>query len=261
MQDKNFDALAHKFANNIYGSAKGQVRETVVWRDLKWALQQLGNGKQSLRILDAGGGFGPFSQKLAKLGHQVVLCDISQKMLDIAKEQIEQHQQQSGQQLDIRLVHGPIQGLSAGEHGKFDLILCHAVTEWLADAQTTLSQLPSTLKDDGLLSLMFYNKEAMRFFNLVSGNFDYVNAGLKVKKKVGLTPTHPVYIDEVRDWVTNWNMGIIYQSGVRVICDYLKNHQPESATFEQLLAMELTYSTQPTYIPLGRYVHFICQPN
>ncbi|WP_394204577.1 methyltransferase domain-containing protein [Shewanella waksmanii] len=260
MQDKNFDALAHKFANNIYGSTKGQVRETVVWRDLQWALSQFPSDRP-LRILDAGGGFGLFSQKLAKLGHQVVLCDISEKMLDIAKTQINQYQQQSGEHLAIEIVHGPIQALTVDAYGKFDLILCHAVAEWLADAQTTLSQLPKMLNQGGVFSLMFYNKEAMRFFNLVSGNFDYVKAGLKVKKKVGLTPTHPVYIQDVRQWLVNWNMSCVHESGVRVICDYLKTHQPANATFEQLLEMELRYSTSPTYVPLGRYVHFICQAN
>lgn len=67
MQDKNFDKLAQKFAKNIYGTPKGEIRAAVLWRDLAPALAQFGDKK--LRILDAGGGFGYFSQKLARLGH------------------------------------------------------------------------------------------------------------------------------------------------------------------------------------------------
>ncbi|WP_163202652.1 methyltransferase domain-containing protein, partial [Citrobacter koseri] len=67
------------------------------------ALAQFGDKK--LRILDAGGGFGYFSQKLARLGHEVVLCDISAEMLAQAKEQIDA----SDTPLAISLVHSPIQ--------------------------------------------------------------------------------------------------------------------------------------------------------
>ncbi|MCG9720309.1 methyltransferase [Shewanella sp. Isolate7] len=255
MQDKNFDALAGKFAKNIYGTPKGEVRAAVLWRDLSQALTQLPEGP--LRILDAGGGFGFFSQKLAKMGHSVTLCDISSEMLALGKAQIAVYEESSGEKLDITLLHAPIQSLTRDGLGQFDLILCHAVAEWLSDARQTLADLTQLLKPQGLFSLMFYNKEAMRFHSLISGNFDYVAADFKVKKKVGLTPSYPLYIEDVRAWVTDWQMQLVSESGVRVIHDYLKTHQPPNADFSQLLEMELQYSTHPAYIGLGRYVHFI----
>lgn len=253
VQDKNFDKLAQKFAKNIYGTPKGEIRAAVLWRDLTTALAQLGDKK--LRILDAGGGFGYLSQNLARLGHEVLLCDISAEMLTQAKEQIDA----ANTPLNIRLVHAPIQALSVAEHGTFDLILCHAVVEWLADAKSTMENLLAMLKPNGLFSLMFYNKEAMRFHALVSGNFDYVAADLKVKKKVRLTPTHPLYIHEVKQWFNEWNMTLTTQSGVRVIHDYLKRNQVEDFDYQKLLAMELEYSQREPYISLGRYVHFLGQ--
>ncbi len=255
VQDKNFDALAGKFAKNIYGTPKGEVRAAVLWRDLSQAMAQLPKGP--LRILDAGGGFGFFSQKLAKLGHSVTLCDISSEMLALGKSQIEAYEESSGETLDISLIHAPIQSLTQETLGQFDLILCHAVAEWLSDAKQTLGDLTGLLKPDGLFSLMFYNKEAMRFHSLISGNFDYVAADFKVKKKVGLTPSYPLYIQDVRKWVEDWQMELVSESGVRVIHDYLKTHQPPNSDFSQLLEMELQYSTHPAYIGLGRYVHFI----
>ncbi len=255
VQDKNFDALAGKFAKNIYGTPKGEVRAAVLWRDLSQAMAQLPKGP--LRILDAGGGFGFFSQKLAKLGHSVTLCDISSEMLALGKAQIEAYEKSSGETLDISLIHAPIQSLTQETLGQFDLILCHAVAEWLSDAKQTLGDLTGLLKPDGLFSLMFYNKEAMRFHSLISGNFDYVAADFKVKKKVGLTPSYPLYIQDVRKWVEDWQMELVSESGVRVIHDYLKTHQPPNSDFSQLLEMELQYSTHPAYVGLGRYVHFI----
>ena len=255
MQDKNFDQLASKFAKNIYGTPKGEVRSAVLWRDLSQALSHFGG--QKLHILDAGGGFGFFAQKLAKLGHKVTLCDISAEMLALAKSQINDYETENQHPLEIELLHAPIQALTVEQHGQFDLVMCHAVAEWLTDAENTLAGLTKLIKPTGLFSLMFYNKEAMRFHSLISGNFDYVTADFKVKKKVGLTPTHPLYIQDVKNWVNDWQMELITESGVRVIHDYLKINQPPNFDFNQLIEMELKYSQLPPYIVFGRYVHFL----
>jgi S-adenosylmethionine-dependent methyltransferase len=253
VQDKNFDKLSQKFAQNIYGTTKGEIRAAVLWRDLVPALASL--GKPRLRILDAGGGFGYLSQKLAALGHDVVLCDISEQMLALAQQQIEA----ANTALSIQLIHSPIQALTVEEYGQFDVILCHAVAEWLIDARSTLQGLLALLKPNGLFSLMFFNKEALRFHSLISGNFDYVNRDFNVKKKVGLTPTHPLYIEDVRSWFSQWQLSMVSQSGVRVINDYLKHNLPPGFDKHQLIEMELAYSQQEPYLSLGRYIHFVGQ--
>ena len=56
MRDRNFDDIAEKFSRNIYGTTKGQLRQTILWQDLDTILA--GFGGQTLRVLDAGGGEG-----------------------------------------------------------------------------------------------------------------------------------------------------------------------------------------------------------
>ena len=34
MRDRNFDDIAEKFSRNIYGTTKGQLRQTILWQDL-----------------------------------------------------------------------------------------------------------------------------------------------------------------------------------------------------------------------------------
>ncbi|TCN90630.1 S-adenosylmethionine-dependent methyltransferase [Shewanella fodinae] len=253
VQDKNFDKLAQKFAHNIYGTTKGDIRMAVLWRDLQEQLPLLGNRR--LRVLDAGGGFGYFSLKLARLGHQVVLCDISETMLQQAQQLIDAEPEA----VDITLVHAPIQQLHIAEHGQFDLILCHAVAEWLVDARETLAQLLTLLHPGGLFSLMFYNKEAMRFHALTAGNFDYVKNGLKSKKKNRLSPEHPLEIPTVRQWFDDWSVALLCASGVRVIHDYMNKRLPDHYDERQLITVELEYSRREPYLSLGRYIHFLGQ--
>ncbi|WP_413694378.1 methyltransferase domain-containing protein [Psychromonas sp. KJ10-2] len=249
MSDHNFDPIAEKFVKNIYGSDKGEIRKEVVWRELEYCIQRL--NKPVLRVLDAGGGFGFFSQKLAALGHQVVLCDISGELLKVAKKQLEGQDYQH----NVTLLHCSIQSLPEYVSGHFDLILNHAVLEWLAEPKATLLNLLDWLKGDGLLSLMFYNKEAQRFFNLVSGNLNFVELGMPRKKVVRLSPTNPLYERDVVDWLTQAKMQTLRKTGVRVIHDYMKSPEVAENDFEQLLSMEMTYCHQEPYASLGRYTH------
>lgn len=253
MQDQNFDAIANKFTRNIYGTIKGKIRLAVLRRDLQQVLNI--ENSPALRILDAGGGYGHLSQQLAAMGHQVVLCDISEQLLAQAHEQIAA----APTPLDIQLLHCPIQQLDVEQLGQFDLILCHAVVEWLSDAKATVAGLLPLLKPGGHLSLMFYNREAQRFHSLVSGNFDYINKGLKVKKPVRLTPQHPLTLDEVEQWMQQWLLTSKQVSGVRIINDYFKAGAREQVDEQQIIDMELRYSQHRPFIELGRYIHLLAQ--
>ncbi|WP_372883146.1 methyltransferase domain-containing protein [Psychromonas sp.] len=251
MNDHNFDNIAAKFVKNIYGSGKGRIRTEILWDELLHCLSLLPD--RPLRILDAGGGFGYFSQKLAALGHQVVLCDISSELLRVAETQIQDQKYAQ----NIQLLHCSIQRLPELVEGQFDLILNHAVLEWLVDPKQTLQGLLNFLNVEGLCSLMFYNKEAQRFHNLVSGNFDFVAKGMLRKNVVRLTPTNPIVEAEVTQWLAEVEMQVVQKTGVRVIHDYLKEPCESEEKFVQLLAMEKLYCHQEPYASLGRYTHLI----
>ena len=51
--DRNFDSLAGRFKNNIYGTDKGRIRLAVLWQQLLEKLPQLTDGPP-LRILEIG---------------------------------------------------------------------------------------------------------------------------------------------------------------------------------------------------------------
>ena len=41
MQDRNFDDLADKFSQNIYGTTKGKIRQAILWDELEKILPEL----------------------------------------------------------------------------------------------------------------------------------------------------------------------------------------------------------------------------
>ena len=251
--DHSFDGMADKFAQNIYGTSKGKIRAAVVWQDLQGCLSRLGD--RPLRVLDAGGGFGYFAQQLAQMGHRVELCDLSADMLELGRQQIEA----KGLGDRIRLIHCPIQDLDQHIEGEFDLILCHAVLEWLSEPRQTLLSLLRFLAPGGILSLLFYNRHALLFQSLVVGNFDYIRAGLTKKRKQKLTPENPQLPEDVYDWLQRGGLRLIGKTGVRVIHDYMRHKQDQTEKFEDLLQMEQRYCRQEPFVALGRYIHVMAQ--
>jgi S-adenosylmethionine-dependent methyltransferase len=248
--DRSFDGIAAKFKRNIYDSSKGQLRQQVLLRDLS----ELSILRQSTAILDVGAGQGQLALALAAQGHNVHLTDISAEMLQIARQTAAQQALTNVSFEQIGLAD-----LAAAQSRRYRLILCHAMLEWLAQPEQAIAQLKQLLTPGGVLSLMFYNKDAKRFGNILFGNFDYVAADFQVKKKVSLNPQNPLPPEEVRHWCQQAGFRLLSKTGVRCFHDYLRERNLQSSHFEQLLALELQYNRTEPYASLGRYQHLLLQ--
>lgn len=249
MQDRNFDDIAEKFSRNIYGTTKGLLRQAILWQDLDILLAEMNDGP--LHVLDAGGGEGQTAIRMAQLGHHVTLCDVSQEMLKRAQAAAEE----KGVSGNMHFVHCPVQDIAQHLASPVDLILFHAVLEWVADPVAVLHKLWSVLRSGGALSLMFYNADGLLMHNMVAGNFDYVQVGMPKRKKRTLSPDYPRAPAEVYRWLEQIGWQITGKTGVRVFHDYLRDKTQQQRSFEMLLELETRYCRQEPYISLGRYIH------
>ncbi|WP_213992087.1 tRNA uridine 5-oxyacetic acid(34) methyltransferase CmoM [Sodalis sp. dw_96] len=249
MQDRNFDDIAEKFVGNIYGTTKGLIRQAVLWQDLQGLLTRL--PQRPLFILDAGGGEGRLSCQLAALGHRVLLCDLSADMIERARQQAEQQ----GVIDNMQFVQSAIQTVAPHLERPVDLILLHAVLEWVAEPRDLLHKLYEYLAPAGALSLMFYNKHGLVMRNMILGNIEFVKSGMPKRKKRSLMPDHPCDPEQVYGWLADMGMTFSGKSGVRVFHDYLQNKQQQQDDFPALLAMEQHYCRQEPFISMGRYIH------
>ncbi|MCW8955987.1 MAG: methyltransferase domain-containing protein [Gammaproteobacteria bacterium] len=249
--DRNFDGLVGHFQKNIYQTPKGRIRLDIIWRDLVSVLPDIDNGAK-LRILDAGAGLGYMAGLLADHGHELVLCDVSDEILKQAEQHLSQHHPQAA----YRLINSAVQELKLHTDEQFDLVLFHAVLEWLAEPRQVLGQLLDFIKPDGYLSLMFYNKHSLVYRHLLNANFKVLLQG---EPRVGerLVPVSPLEPKQVENWLLQENVDIISQSGVRVIYDYLSHAEKQRIKMDELLEMERRYSRIPPYSDLARYQHFI----
>ncbi|HDG1710316.1 TPA: tRNA uridine 5-oxyacetic acid(34) methyltransferase CmoM [Kluyvera ascorbata] len=249
MKDRNFDDIADKFSRNIYGTTKGQLRQAILWQDLDALLAKM--GPQPLRILDAGGGAGQTAIKMAERGHHVTLCDLSEEMIARAT----QAACEKGVSHNMHFVQCAVQDVAEHLESPVDLILFHAVLEWVAEPQDVLNTLWSVLRPGGALSLMFYNANGLLMRNMVVGNFDYVALGMPKKKRRTLSPNYPRDPQQVYRWLEESGWQIDEKTGVRVFHDYLRDKQMQKNSFDILLELETRYCRQEPYISLGRYIH------
>lgn len=258
MGDRNFDDLAQRFRKRIYGGLKGDIRLAVLNRDLA---SLLGTADESpLYVVDAGGGQGQFALDLAARGHRVWITDISGEMLALAQEQIDAR----GLAERAQTLQLPLQALSADPRvPTVDLLLCHAVLEWLEQPQQALVQLAECLQPGGYLSLTFYNRRALEFRLLQRGSLRQLDRNRESGDWGGhpgsLTPKNPLLPEMVLDWVGQAGLTPIAHSGIRCFHDFMTPEMREKLPPEAIVEKELLYSRIDPYRQLARYVHLLCR--
>ena len=255
-RDRNFDDISAHFEKKIYGGLKGEIRLAVLRHDIfGWVKSWQQTHNRPLRVLDVGAGLAQISIELAKDGHDVTINDISANMLEIAKQNAGEAAQ------NITWHTCPYQQLDDKLTGKYDLILCHAVLEWLAEPKLIMDFFDRWLVDDraekGVLSLCFYNPASFVYRNLVMGNFNLLNNKDFKADNGSLTPNHPVAKDEVIAWINDHHYQILHTSGLRVFHDYSPLKRGGHTNPQAVIEMEVAYSGQDPYKWLGRYLHFL----
>jgi S-adenosylmethionine-dependent methyltransferase len=248
MTDRHFDELATRFAEKIYGGAKGAIRLAVLQADLQEALPQ-----RPLRVLDIGAGLGHMSLWLAEQGHDVTVTEPAAPMLQGARERFAAAGRQA------QFIQAAWQELPGLLEQPYDLVVCHAVLEWLAEPYSILPVLQQLCKPDGWLSLAFYNKDALIYRNLLKGHLRKLRKEEFAGEKQSLTPQRPLDPRELAAQIeVDWH--VESRSGVRVFHDYMPQHFQAKAELADLLEMELAHRRHPAFAGLGRYLHWICRP-
>ncbi|WP_241971690.1 methyltransferase domain-containing protein [Aliidiomarina sanyensis] len=246
-KDRVFDSDVMQFDRNIYASGKGKIREAVLHADLRFLIQH----PSPLRVLDIGGGLGQLNREFARAGHSVVHTDLSAEMVEAAR----QRHTDEGLVAHYEYHVAGLQNLDAVLADQtFDIVLCHAVLEWLAEPFAALASIQKWVRPAGWLSLMFYNLHAKRMANMVYGNFDYVTNNLQVRKKVRFSPNQPLDPNSVIQRMEQFPLSLYAHSGVRCFHDYLR---PAEFNLAQLIPLELAYRQQEPYRALGRYQHLL----
>lgn len=259
-QDRIFDGLAERFGQRIYGNTKGDIRLAVVQADIERHIPL----NSPMHILDMGAGLGQMSIWLAKQGHHVDLVEPSADMLASAQKRIDE--EQLGHMIQCQ--QQTAQTFIENTEQQYDVILLHAVMEWLAQPKQVLQDLLRLLKPSGYLSILFYNQHSAVMRSLLVGDFQRIeNNQIAAMGNKGFTPISPLDPEHVKHWLEQeWQLESLCWSGVRCFYDYMR---PEARTHcdahetkrQHLIEMEKHYSKKEPWRSMARYQHMIVRKN
>lgn len=245
--DRHFDGLADKFAASLYGGVRGELRLALLDRLLPEMLDLRGQP-----LLDVGGGLGQLAAWFAGRGHPVTLAEPSGEMLERAREGL----LEASVEREVTLLQAPLQALPERAAGPWSLIACHAVLEWLGDPRGALATLAGLLAPGGQLSLMVFNRDALRFSNVVKGNLEKALAdrleGKGLRRR--LTPISPLTHAQLMAWSEELGLEVRSVAGVRVFHDYLRKPPESDADRQRLFELEWRYCRVEPHWRLGRYL-------
>jgi SAM-dependent methyltransferase len=127
---------------------RASLRTAVVREVLRDALHRRTKaaGRQTLDVLDTGGGTGHFAVPLARLGHRVTVVDPSPNALFTLERRAAEEEV-----ADLVCgVQGDVHGLfDVVEHGGYDAVLCHGVLEYVDDPAEGLRNAVAALRPEG----------------------------------------------------------------------------------------------------------------
>ncbi|WNK21544.1 methyltransferase domain-containing protein [Halomonas piscis] len=239
--------MAEKFARSLYSTPRGALRLALLDELLPDMLALDGQP-----ALDVGAGLGQQAAWLARRGHPVTLAEPSADMLAYARRAL------AGEPFARRIafLQAPLQALEARAPGPWPLIFCHAVLEWLGDPGAALQSLSRLLAPGGQLSLMVFNRDALRFSNVVKGNrqkaLDDRLEGWG--RGARLTPISPLTHADIQRFAAAAGLEIQAAAGVRIFQDYLREPPADDADMATLEALERTYCRVDPHWRLGRYL-------
>ncbi|MCX5047555.1 MULTISPECIES: class I SAM-dependent methyltransferase [unclassified Streptomyces] len=157
---------------------RASLRTAVVWEVLQEALERRvkATGRESLDVLDTGGGSGNFAVPVARLGHRVTVVDPSPNALFA----LERRTAEAGVADRVKGVQGDAHGLfDVVERGGYDVVLCHGVLEYVDDPAEGVRNAVAALRSEGVLSLLAAGLGGAVLARALAGHFKEAKQALE----------------------------------------------------------------------------------
>jgi len=209
-------------------------------------------------VLDAGGGTGLWSIKIAKMGYNVILSDISSGMLKIAEEKIKD-QNLSGK---IKIVKCDITNMNEFKDNTFDLTIAEGdPVSYCSNPDQAISEIARVTKKGCYITVSVDNK--FTWFKRSIEKGDYKEAERIMKTGIAKMPTedgnyYPAFtftIEELSEIFEKNNIDIIEKIGKPVFTSSQDTNDEEK--YRKHLEIELKYSNQDSFAGFGGHIAIV----
>lgn len=228
---------------------RAHARSALVWEALLPLLE-----RDSLAVLDIGGGSGAFAVRIAETGHAVTLIDPSPDAIAAAQRRAAER----GVDELLNAAVGDLDSLVDVAPGPFDLVLCHDVLGVAVDAAAALDQVRGVLSIGGHLSLVVGQLQAAMLGKVVAGHLD--QALELAKGGSGEVPRRFEYAQTL-ELVEKSGLTVELVHGVRVFADSVPSAVIDSdpGAYAQLVELERAVASRPEFAAWAAQLHVLAR--
>ncbi|MGI5354741.1 methyltransferase [Streptomyces sp. CA-252508] len=240
---------------------RASLRTAVVWDVLEDALDRRvkATGKDSLDVLDTGGGSGNFAVPVARLGHRVTVVDPSPNALFA----LERRAAEAGVAERVQGVQGDIHGLfDVVERGGYDAVLCHGVLEYVDDPAEGVRNAVAALRPSGALSLLAAGLGGAVLARALAGHFSEARRALTDpdgRWGEGDPVPRRFTAEQLTEAVEAAGVEVGAVHGVRVFADLVPGVlvDTEPGALEALLQLEAAAAELPAFRSVATQLHVL----
>ncbi|MEU6401780.1 methyltransferase [Streptomyces sp. NPDC046985] len=241
--------------------SRASVRTAVVWEVLRGALDQRveATGRESLDVLDTGGGSGNFAVPVARLGHRVTVVDPSPDALFA----LERRAAEAGAADQVRGVQGDVHGLfDVVERDAYDAVLCHGVLEYVDDPAEGVRNAVAALRPGGVLSLLAAGLGGAVLARALAGHFTEARRALgdpDGRWGEGDPMPRRFTVEQLAALVEDAGLRVGAVHGVRVFADLVPGVlvDTEPAALDALRKLEATAAELPAFHSVATQLHVL----
>ncbi|MFE7651006.1 class I SAM-dependent methyltransferase [Streptomyces phaeoluteigriseus] len=240
---------------------RASLRTAVVWDVLQDALDRRvkATGRESLDVLDTGGGSGNFAVPVARLGHRVTVVDPSPNALFA----LERRAAEAGVADRVQGVQGDAHGLfDVVRRGGYDAVLCHGVLEYVDDPAEGVRNVVAALRSEGVLSLLAAGLGGAVLARALAGHFTEARQALTDpdgRWGQGDPVPHRFTAGQLTELVEGAGLRVGAVHGVRVFADLVPGVlvDTEPGAMEALLRLEEAAAELPAFHSVATQLHVL----
>lgn len=208
--------------------------------------------RDSLRVLDVGGGSGALAVRCAEAGHPVTLIDPSPDAVAAA----ERRAAERGVGGLLTASVGDLDSLAGLSEASFDLVLCHDVLGVVADPRAALAQLCAALRAGGSLSLVVGQLPAAIHGLVANGR---LGQALDLLRGEDAESPRRFGYAETKALVESAGLVIDVAQGIRVFADAVPSAviDTDVDAYGQLMELERAVASRPEFAAWAAQLHVL----
>ena len=259
MTKKTKSTIYHNVIAETYESSYKnpywQLYFEITWRNLKKYLPK----KKSAVILDAGGGTGFWSRRLAKLGYNVVCTEIAQKMLDVGVTRAKKENLHT--KIEFRNVD--ITDMTCFESNSFDMVIAQGdPVGYCGNPRKAIRELSRVAKKGAHVSVSVDSFYAMVGRLLVQKDYERFEKLLKTHVSEFDHPQYNFTTSELRNMFKKNGLKVVNIIGKPVFPIFIqrgkvKEMLEDKQFFKKLLLLEDKFNNEPSIVGLSGHIQII----